>query len=212
MIFETIKEDIKNTFKTSKNCNCIHSPINRLYRNRYIASVYISSPFCKRFHLSDKDSYDDFLKSIKKEWNKKKKNSNNIYRNVFINAALTHDELDTLIENADKESSMHSLIPYKIINKKPPRGSLKYRVKITLYYWHTRESKECRETFLENITSMFGTDTKSDIYCKTIGVARYSFTGTYIYVNFKNEEDAMMLLPFTNDESIQNVVLEVFNG
>lgn len=212
MTYDKIKKDIQKILKTNGINNQYtfnHYPTYNLYSGKYILHIRIDNLFLN-FKMLPNGDYDEFLDDIKRHIIGRPRNY--ILPYINIHAPTTDEDMKAIIENAATEEKMHSLIPTKILNKKPPRGSLKYRAKITTKYWINDLGKKDVATFLENIETMFGTDDKSDVFCKCHGLTNFNYCSSYIYVNFSNIDDAMMLIPFINDPVVISTKLVMYNG
>lgn len=135
--------------------------------------------------------------------------------NIIVAGRNTKEEIEQLCKNKDiSEKTMPSLGTI-IKKRKPPVGSLKNRVKIR-YRGHADEGSD----FMEQLENMFGTDKNAEMYVNIPskdyyismhrGVNSYKRTFAF-YVNFKNEDDIILLSPFQNYSGITHMNLEIYS-
>ena len=184
----------------------IPTEITHLYRRKYICCVRVGSVDYK---CKDKNDYEKVMKDVKDYITGNK--SVNLY--CIIHAAKNEKSVDKIIEQHSTKDQYGVNIPVKTFNRAPPVGSSKFRVKLT-FKCHFRD-KEIINKLTNNIKILedsYGTDNKEDSYIMTNGVPLYSYSSTYVYVNFKDEDDVAFIQPFTNMDLLHTVQLEVYDG
>ena len=197
----TSEEAMKLIKNISKVPVSVDTPLEKLHYSKYWLVIeyrrkgYRTWPTRRRF--SDVDHFKKWINT---------KNQLNDFEYVNIYGVTDKEHYDNLMSNSNKEKSYS--IPVSIFNKKPPRGSLKYRLKMFL-------SRGSAVDTYNSLVQAYGTDTTSDTYVKatrppTIDNPYGYYWGTTIYVNMESEDFVpIVMMHISNND---NVTLQVFEG
>lgn len=190
--------------------------LTHLRYNKYVGNIYVRN--IGKFNVSDdEDAYQKTLQKIEKKLNRKIESHGIIQqlRILDINLSGVHsqEEIDELHKN--KEKSKNTLPNLKTVVKKQkvPKGSLRHRVKMCV-----SGSREEIQNTIDQITNLFGDDKNESTYVNIPSLEwfkayRYSKPlPVYVYVNFENEDDIIMLAPFNNHLCIGPMKLEIYDG
>jgi len=127
---------------------------------------------------------------------------------IEIEGPFTLQDYNNIHNNQKESKTIFPSLRTKIFNRPPPKGSLKYRVKLINFY---RDDPTEVKNSIENLVNCFGTDTSQSVYVKyTATYCRYYSQN--VYINFSSEDDIIMLSPFINDSCWHEKTLEIYKG
>ena len=143
--------------------------------------------------------------SCVKKFRKWLKKQNGIKILVFSIAGVTdEDHYNRLIENTNKNKSYDIKVVH--YDRKPPKGSLKYRLKYSVWCYHNKEKVKAT---VDLVNASFGKCKTEDVYVvSNSGEPRYG-RSVNLYVNMKTDEYLPMALMYLGTD---HTILEVYTG